>query len=60
MKPPETKKEIALYRCKLSCKLGKDSCQGKGIPIKAEKNDWVMYHILSAIEDLAIAMEDKE
>ena len=57
MQPPKTKRERALYRCSLSCKIGKDACEDKGIPAGANKQDWLFYQLFSAIEEIAMAME---
>ncbi len=57
MRKPTTDKDFALYRCKLSCKIGKDACEEKGIPEGVHRADWIYYQLFSALEDLAIALE---
>ena len=55
-KKPRTKKECALYRCRLTCQIGKDACEGKGIPSDVRRKDWIFYQMFSALEDLALAL----
>lgn len=59
MKRPKTDKEWALYRCKLSCDIGKRACEGVGIPDGIKPESWTLYQLFAAIEDLALAMQDK-
>jgi len=61
MKRPKTKKELALCRVALSCKIGKDVLEGKGvIPAGMLPEDWIWYQLFSAIADLAMAMGETE
>jgi len=56
----EYKREIKstpLYRCKLTCSIGKKACENVGIPKGVRKEDWIMYQMFSAIEDLAMHLE---
>lgn len=52
----KTKKQWAIYRCKLSCQVGKDACEGKDIPVKINPEDWKMYQLFCAISELAEAI----
>ena len=55
---PTSHRDIALYRCKLSCKIGKDACEGVNIPGDVRRKDWIFYQLFSAVEDMAIALGD--
>lgn len=49
----------ALYRAKLSCRIGKDALNGTAeVPNEVTSSDWVLYQMLCAIEDIAIAMQE--
>lgn len=50
-------KSYSLYRCKLTCSIGKKACENVGIPHGVRKEDWIMYQMFSAIEDLAMHLE---
>jgi hypothetical protein len=51
----------ALYRAELSCRIGKDVIEGKVRPPPGvARSDWILYHLLSAVEDLARALNEKE
>ena len=54
----ETKAKAALYRCQLSCKIGKDACEGIRIPEGVEREDWLFYQLFDAIQGLAEAMTE--
>jgi hypothetical protein len=47
----------ALYRCRLTCKIGRDACDGRGVPEGVRREDWMAHLMFSAIDDLALAME---
>lgn len=54
-------KNPELYRCKLSCQLGKDVLNGKtDPPLRTSETQYALYNLLSAIEDLALFLERKE
>jgi hypothetical protein len=48
-----------LYRCRLTCKLGRDACEGRGVPEGVRREDWMAHLMFSAIDDLALAMEKR-
>jgi hypothetical protein len=51
----------ALYRAQLSCKIGKDVIKGETKPPDGTtKIEYALYLLCSAIEDIALAMEEKE
>ena len=50
-------KSYSLYRCKLTCSIGKKACENVGIPHGVRKEDWIMYQMFSAIEDLAMHLD---
>jgi hypothetical protein len=50
-------KSKPLYRCKLTCCIGKKACENRDIPNGIHKNDWIMYQMFCAIEDLAMHLE---
>jgi hypothetical protein len=57
MKKPETKKEWAVYRCKITCQLGRNTCNGiQEIPAGIDRESWLLYNLFSAIENLAEAI----
>jgi len=58
--PPKTKKARALYRATLSCKIGKDACEGRGIPSGVMREDWVFYQLFSALEEIARALGEDD
>ena len=50
-----------LYRARLSCKIGRDALDGKAdLPKGVNHLDYAMYNLLSAIEDIAKDMEDRQ
>jgi len=57
---PKTKKARALYRATLSCKIGKDACEGLGIPSGVMREDWVLYQLFSALEEIARALGEDD
>ena len=55
---PRTPREIALWRAKATAKMGGDCMAGSEPPPKgATAQDYGIYCLLRAVEDLAIAME---
>ena len=45
------------YRAELSCRIGKRVISGEDAPpAGVAKHDWVLYHLLSAVEDIAKAL----
>ena len=62
-KPPRPAEQpsgnSALYRCRLTCKTGRDACEGRGVPEGVRREDWMMHLMFSAIDDLALAMENQ-
>jgi len=44
MKRPKTKKEWAVYRCILTCSIGKKACENRQIPEGIDKKDWIFCH----------------
>lgn len=50
-------KSVPLYRCKLTCSIGRKACENVGIPCGVRKEDWIMYQMFSAIEDLAMHLD---
>lgn len=58
---PQTKREWALCRCRLSCKIGRDSLSGISKPPKGyTSTEYTLYNLLYAVEELAIALGEKE
>ena len=53
---PGSKKEWALYRCRLSCGIGKRACERIDVPPSVDRGDWIFYQLFAAIEDLAVAV----
>ncbi len=55
-------KNPELYRAQLSCKIGKDAIEGR-IPaerLAGSAMEYAMYNLLSAIEDIAKALEKQQ
>jgi hypothetical protein len=50
---PKTDAEWAAYRCKLSCKIGRDAIEGKGVPEGCSPMEYAMFNLLHAIEELS-------
>ena len=51
----------ALYRAELSCRVGKDVLRGQAAPAPGfTAHEWVMYHLLSAVEDLARGLAEMD
>jgi protein involved in temperature-dependent protein secretion len=54
----KTTKEFALYRARLSCKVGRNAIEGKITPpCGLSPIEWAVYNLLHAVEDIAGAME---
>jgi len=48
----------ALFRAELFCRIGKDLLSGvMSTPTGIPRDDWIMYHLLNAIEDLAKGLQ---
>ena len=60
-KKPSTPREYALYRVSLSCKVGRDGLEGRKMPPGVTREQWALYNLLHAVEDMALALGmDKE
>ncbi len=59
MEKSKTRKEVALWRCKATCRIGKKACEGIWVPEGINRQDWIQYQMFCALEDLARAMEEK-
>ena len=59
-KRPETKKERALYRASLSCHIGRDACESRGVPDGVNRDDWILYQLFSALEEIVRALGEEE
>ena len=58
---PQTKREWALYRCKLSCKIGRDSLSEVSKPPEGyTSSEYTLYLLFHAVEELALALGEKE
>jgi hypothetical protein len=53
---PKTHSEWAAYRCALSCKIGRDAIERKGLPDGLTPTEYALYNLLHAVEDLAKAI----
>jgi len=50
-----------LYRAKLSCNCGKSVLAGElAPPHGVSRADWATYHLLSAVEDIALHLLDEK
>jgi hypothetical protein len=50
-----------LYRCRLTCQIGRDCAGGKkAAPTGVLKWDWMFHLMFSAIDDLAIYLAEKD
>jgi hypothetical protein len=57
-KKPQTEREWALYRARLSCKIARDGIEGKCKSMGgADRIEWTLYNLAHAIEEIARAME---
>jgi len=57
-KKPQTPREWALYRCALSCKIGRDALDAGRSPVEGTPLvDWVLFNLLHAVEEIGKAME---
>jgi hypothetical protein len=58
---PETPRELALYRARSNCRIGKagmdDKLPAGSVPPGRTSLEWGVYTLLSAVENLAEAME---
>jgi hypothetical protein len=54
---PKTEYEWMLYRAEASCRIGKESLSGKGIPSDLNKSEYALFNLLCAIEEIAKAMK---
>jgi len=54
---PSTPREWALYRVKVSCKIGRDAIEGNGVPASCSAVEYAIFNLLHAVEDIARAME---
>jgi hypothetical protein len=53
-KHPETELEWCIYRCVLSCKIGRDALDGKSDPPAGRTpTEYAIYNLLHAVEELA-------
>ena len=62
-KKPETPREMALYRGKLSCKLGRDALDGKGMGKNASDVNQIkaaLFNVLHVLDDIIIAMGEEK
>lgn len=51
---PRTPEEWAAYRCKLSCRIGRDALEGKTqTPVGITRLEYAVYNLLHAVEELA-------
>jgi len=51
---PKTPEEWAAYRCKLSCRIGRDVLDGKtATPPGVSRLEYAMFNLLHAVEELA-------
>jgi hypothetical protein len=56
--PPKNDREWALYRCKASCRIGRQALDGDIVlPVGHQPIDWAMYNMLHAISEIATVME---
>jgi hypothetical protein len=57
MPADELKRNAALYRVKLHCKLGRDALEGKGAEnLPCSQQEYAVFCLLHAVEDLALAI----
>lgn len=55
---PVVRRKNALYRAKLSCKIGRDALEGCiEIPANVQSIDWALFNLLHAVEEIATALE---
>jgi len=54
---PFTPRELALYRVKLYCKIGRDAIEGNGVSASFSAVEYAILSLLHAVEDIARAME---
>ena len=58
--PPKTEAEWAAYRCRLSCKIGRDVLEGKTQPPDTvNRLEYAVFNLLHAMEDLSRAIESQ-
>ena len=51
---PKTDAEWNSYRCKLSCKIGRDALEGKiTMPGTATRLEYAVFNLLHAVEELS-------
>lgn len=60
---PKTKREWCLIRARLSCKMGCDALENKGMPdgafTKESVIEFALFKLLDAVQEIAAAMEGK-
>ena len=54
---PKKIKHPKLYRCRMSCAIGKEASNGNGIPVAVSRDDWRWHLLFTAIDDLATHLE---
>jgi len=58
-KKPETTFEFAALRCKAACKMGRDAMDGEiPSPSGVREHEYALYHLLHAIEELSVMIEE--
>jgi hypothetical protein len=56
-KKPETPREWATYRAKLSCRIGRDVIEGQTTaPGGISRTEYAIYNLLHAVEEIADAL----
>lgn len=59
--PPKTVREMALWRCKTHCMLGKeDIAKNADRPEALPRGEYALYLLLSAVADLAEALSHEQ
>lgn len=54
---PKTPSEMAAYRCRAACRIGRDALDEKiATPIGFSALDFAVYNLLNAVEDLSMQL----
>ncbi len=57
---PKTESEWCAYRAQASCRIGRDALDGKTeIPPGVTRQEYAMFNLLHAVEELAKLIEEK-
>lgn len=54
MKKPQTEAELCAFRCRMSCKIGRDALEGRTkIPYGVTPLEYAVFNLLHAVEELS-------